>query len=263
MYNTTSTEFHPFGTNLSYHEFDDIVIQDPLPIQSYSWSDFPTIYQEESELLAHATKPTCSTGNVIDEDSMFFLSQYPSSPLYEANHKGYKTPLIEANSKTTNTSRKVISETSSKKKVRFAPFPDVRVYSLVLGDHPNCEDGLAIELGWEYRDFQTHSDHDIISKISKVTQDTMHPGKRHRRSCPRRSYLTRKKLLLDVAGCTEDDLNQRTLEAKTTSTERARSEREDYYYHLAFAKSLRKISLNSSATIFHCYWYGMLLLMPL
>jgi len=233
-YNTTSTEFHPFGTILSYHEFDDIVIQESLPIQSYSWSDFPTICQEESELVSHATKPVCSTRNVIDEDSMFFLSQCPTSSMLEA--KVRKTPVTAVYGKTTNTSRKVIPETSSTKKVRFAPFPEVRVYSLVLGDHPHCKDGLAIELGWEYNDLQNPNDENSCRKMSKEIKYTMYPGKRPRIRCPRRPYLTRRRLLLDVAGCTEDELNQRMIEAKMVSTERARSEREDYYYHLAFAK---------------------------
>lgn len=105
-------------------------------------------------------------------------------------------------------------------KVRFAPTLEVRTHSIVLGDHPWCEDGLAVELGWDYevsRDicqpqkttklrepprFRLLADHnsiDINKKTKKVVQ---------------RSQQERKRLLLEVGGCSETELDIRSFQAK-------------------------------------------------
>lgn len=47
------------------------------------------------------------------------------------------------------------SQPSSKKArtgkhVKFSPALEVRTYSIVLGDHPQCKDGLPIECGWDF-----------------------------------------------------------------------------------------------------------------
>jgi len=115
----------------------------------------------------------------------------------------------------------------------------VRTYSLVLGDHPLCDDGLAIELGWDY-------DEDVVpaSPQQQQAQQPSSPQQQqtqtHQTShgCSRRSYLLRKQLLLDVAGCTKEELDQRTrdLEEERTRLERTRSHREDYFYGLAFKR---------------------------
>ena len=51
-------------------------------------------------------------------------------------------------------------------------------------------------------------------------------------------YLLRKQLLLDVAGCTKEELDQRirAIETRPYSKKRVRSDQEDYFYRLAFAK---------------------------
>lgn len=100
----------------------------------------------------------------------------------------------------------------------------IRTYSVVLGDHPLCDDGLAIELGWEYSDDE-HYD---------ANKNLVQPP----RPCQKRSYLSRKQLLLDVAGCTKEELDQRSreLEARKALSERHRMHREEYYYSLAINK---------------------------
>ena len=55
------------------------------------------------------------------------------------------------------------------KSVRFSDTIEMRNYSVVLSDHPLCEDGLAVELGWYYDpndvdliDLDTHEEYKSI-----------------------------------------------------------------------------------------------------
>lgn len=42
-----------------------------------------------------------------------------------------------------------LSTTRTERRVRFAPLMRVRTHTLVLGDHPLCTGGMALQLGWE------------------------------------------------------------------------------------------------------------------
>ena len=97
---------------------------------------------------------------------------------------------------------------------------------MVLGDHPLCDDGLAIELGWDYSD-----DDGMDMEEDKHVRSA-------KGTCEKRSYLSRKQLLLDVAGCTKEELDQRTkdLETQRSLRQQAQAYRDDYYYLMAFAK---------------------------
>merc|ERR1712146_593962 len=106
----------------------------------------------------------------------------------------------------------------------FAPSLEIRTYSVVLGDHPGCEDGLAIELGWDYEkeprvvDLQLHEDCRRMPLSPVAQHGTNSPHNRYNRnrhtsnrcSCSRRSHLERKSMLLEIAGCTVEELNERT-----------------------------------------------------
>ena len=98
---------------------------------------------------------------------------------------------------------------SSQRNVRFSQHLKVRTYNLVLGDHPLCSNGLAIEHGWDY---DSHHGEKIDMQLHEGAS-TWSSSSRHLRnniSCPRRSHLDKKRLLLEVAGCSEDELNERT-----------------------------------------------------
>ena len=224
------TEIRSFGKLMSSHYFDAIVIQQPLHTEeTYSWSEFPTVLQKESELISSRPR------KAADDELPKLSSPSPSPSLANSTHDVRKDPTIEIGAQ----DKIGKSKQSTKKTVRFAPVPQVRIYSLVLGDHPHCDDGLAIELGWEYSDALSMTS---LENYKSIGNDNGYSGRSQssRKSGGlRRSYLARKKLLLDVADCTNEELNQRLQEAKLSERQRARIERENYYYHLAFAGSRR------------------------
>lgn len=124
---------------------------------------------------------------------------------------------------TTTTQRQSVTPSKSKscdsqlttKGVRFAPTKVVRTHSLVLGDHPMCEDGLALQLGWDYEESK-----DIIKPLSSQNAEWNVPrwrrllrptGPTTNTEGPAKllSLQERKKLLKEVAGCSEAELEKR------------------------------------------------------
>ena len=223
----SSNDFPLFGTTMSTSfGMEGIVIQRPLATESYSWSDL-SIVQDDSSMLSPPTPFVSQSPSSCSQNHQY---GFPNRPISDGASMQFS--VSESTLSSTSTSS-TTSSTSSKRSVRFAPSPMIRTYSLVLGDHPCCDDGLAIELGWEYcddddEDNEQNQNRNQNQIINTIKQD----------ACQKRPYLSRKQLLLDVAGCTKEELDQRSreLEARKALIERNRSYREDYYYCLAFAE---------------------------
>jgi hypothetical protein len=140
----------------------------PIIDTFYSWSDFPIVVHHEE---------------IRDDDDNSV----------DINYDCYRPiPMITASSYYTEKTKDVSS-------VRFASSLDVRTFSVILGDHPWCEDDLPIELGWEYNMKQVEDDNQDTNSISYHNQlPTSSPS--------RLSYLERKNLLINVAGYTKKEL---------------------------------------------------------
>merc|ERR1719148_286443 len=107
--------------------------------------------------------------------------------------------LLDGSSDSSSTSS-LRNSFSSQRNVRFSQYLEVRTYNLVLGDHPLGSNGLAIEHGWDY------DSHDGKKIDMKLREDCKHTAIWSRQ----RSHLDKKRLLLEVAGCSEQELNERT-----------------------------------------------------
>lgn len=250
---TANAEYPLFGTMPS------LTIQRPLPTESYSsWSDFPVAVVEEetykynngscfqqqhndndndsfsSSSSSFCSLSTSSSSSTLSSSSsstasMNSMNNMSMSLSSEAESEADAASSETETKKRTATTASPSSSSSSllrrrRRSVRFAPSLEVRTYSLVLGDHPLCDDGLAIELGWEYDekegrkiDLRIHEDCKLLTVLSTTYTSSsrggiMHHchGHSHNNYCSRRSYLQRKQLLLNVAGCTAHELEQRT-----------------------------------------------------
>jgi len=236
-----STEFPLFGTmaSPSSRGMEAIQIQRPLPTESYSWNDFPIGLQDHSETASASMSATtynhayydCASSHIpqhsMETSSSSVFSSLPASIASTASESSIST-VGSSSSPSTAHRRAASLESTTKRRnnVRFAPSSHVRTYSLVLGDHPLCDDGLAIELGWDY------NEEDRIGETSSRGD-----GSTVKSVCERRSYLSRKQLLLDVAGCTAEELDERKRDSETE----ARNKREDDFYHRALATSKRPL----------------------
>jgi hypothetical protein len=87
-----------------------------------------------------------------------------------------------------------------RRSVRFEQYIEIRTYSIILGDHPSCEDGYSIELGNDV----VSVDRIIDLKNDNCSQQQRRlPSKLHRRS-----FIERKQLLIEVGGYTEQELEK-------------------------------------------------------
>ena len=174
--------------------------------------------------------------NAIDNEPMHTLSAVGRKTNEKRLSKSLSMISLSSSSSSVTTSASSLSKHPKRRRrdgVRFAEHMSVRTYSILLGDHPFCEDGLAIELGWEYDSYAGQSLPMTILTDSRNRDDRQQrhpnehgetetnedecctqycnnkPGRGER--CPRRSQEDRKRLLLEVAGCSEKELDRRSL----------------------------------------------------
>jgi len=117
-------------------------------------------------------------------------------------------------------------------KVRFAPTHEIREYNLILGDHPMCEDGLAIDMGWEYEITKDLCQNPVLQtklqstksprwrtlgRTPPTTQRDISPTNNNLGGAKLRSYEERKQLLLSAGGITEAELGHQLLQMRLES----------------------------------------------
>jgi hypothetical protein len=192
-----------------------------VKVSSYSWSNFPIIIIHEEEESSESSSDDCeSTDDDDDDDNDDCFIDYdacdkttitttlpPSSPSPPARRRRnrstfYDSNDIESNSNNTNCAIEDDASLSSgstkqshqsqdkRRSVRFEQHIEIRTYSIILGDHPWCEDGYSIELG-----------NDVLS-VDRIDLNDSPSQLRHR------SFRERKQLLIDVGGYTEKELEK-------------------------------------------------------
>jgi len=179
------------GVLLSSLSLSAFMIQRPEPDVSFSWSDFPMVVKEDNKHTRYASSSSSSSGSSISNHSS-------SSTLSDFSSTSSRMNLLEES--TSSSTRTATRDLCSQRNVRFSQHLEVRTYNLVLGDHPLGSNGLAIENGWEY------DSHDGEKIDMNLHEDCKHNINWSRQ----RSHLDKKRLLLEVAGCSIEELNERT-----------------------------------------------------
>lgn len=131
------------------------IIQDTKLI--FDWSDFPCesdYDMDESSFNMHQSNiwscSPCSEEFVYNTKSLSdsLESSVEQSPrLYSTINYIAPTSPKESNSEQGNKKRRIIS-----KSVKFASSLEIRTYSVILGEHPCCIGGLALQCGWDYNE---------------------------------------------------------------------------------------------------------------
>lgn len=115
--------------------------------------------------------------------------------------------------------------------VRFSDIVEVRTHSVILGDHPSCKDGFALDLGWEYNDSLKSICNCPEPKNGSSWKKLSSPFSsrkraRTQRTRPQRlSYHDRYFRLLEVAGCTELELLEREKQILDEAIEKEEQQR--------------------------------------
>lgn len=194
--------------------------------------DFDPAYDEATIPVNSMVKPESAATTSIPESSIaerIKLHQDLSSswPCNKHRCKAHADKPKQNKKKKQQRRRSMLSSTPSynnKKnqkttKVRFSPTLEVRTHNIVLGDHPFCEDGLALELGWDYEDSRDICGCGVVHKPPRwrrLIPNYPYPKRCLRSSSPPRhlSAVERKRLLLEVGGCSEIEIRLRQFQTR-------------------------------------------------
>jgi hypothetical protein len=143
-------------------------------------------------------------------DDISLVSSEVSIPSYDtissSSSSVCSTDEEEDTNKTINTVTKEENSTGMqqhrKKHVSFAPLARVRVHTIVLGDHPMCTGGMALQLGWESSSTQ------YIPLRQNHQKDNVHIHRRTAMNQLRLSYSQRRQRLQELTGLTTWQLLQ-------------------------------------------------------
>mmetsp|Transcript_31868 Transcript_31868/g.34237 ORF Transcript_31868/g.34237 Transcript_31868/m.34237 type:complete len:219 (+) Transcript_31868:122-778(+) len=177
---------------LSSLSLSAFMIQRPEPDVSFSWSDFPMVVKEDNKHKRYASSSSSSSSGCSMSNH-----SHSSSTLSDFSSTSSSMNLLDESTSSSSTRTR---DLSSRRNVHFSQHLAVRTYSLVLGDHPLGSNGLAIEHGWDY------DSHEGEKVDMQLREDWKHTTNWSRQ----RSHLEKKRLLLEVAGCSKQELNQRT-----------------------------------------------------
>ena len=214
--------------------------------KSFTWSDFPCYSYDEDDLMASSTSsfismptssPSCAyasntttINNIrteIDNDDddndndislsklTFSLRDYiprtvPPSPTSCRDFLTMDDTVIDDIPQssslpiTTNPRR-------MPQQVSFAPLVRVRTHTIVLGDHPLCSGGMALQLGWESSPTQYMPLNTGIRSLDDGTHSwtmmrSTHPKSKRTLSQLRLNYPQRRQRLMELTGYTSAQL---------------------------------------------------------
>jgi len=136
---------------------------------SFGWADIP-----------------CQ-GDIMDE-SAFVDHCLGSDPISSTWMDPQPQPITRTPKPTQSLKRKLSS-------VTFSPLAEIRTYDIVLGDHPFCRGGMALQCGWQYGETQVCELESLIA------------NKRHRSAKQLCLDLAeRRQRLLDFTGLSDTEL---------------------------------------------------------
>jgi hypothetical protein len=123
---------------------------------TFGWSDFPCQGDDLLPSSASRIEESTSSSSLLSD----YIPRTPPLSLPRLKQPIAPPPsptsccTIEEEKKIFPSTCKVemplsTSERPQERRVRFAPLTRVRTHTLVLGDHPLCSGGMALQLGWE------------------------------------------------------------------------------------------------------------------
>ena len=173
-----SAPLPPFHAPTGVEERMKLSVTPSAPQATFSWTDFPILQQYNPELVF---EPCCDSKQEASYDSPFSSI----SPTHSHSSSFSSTFSADDSLISTACSEK---QSSSLKRVSFAPAIQVREYAVIIGDHPSC-DALPLTLDWKHSETQQR---DYESKPRHATRLT----------------FNERKNLLRTMGISEDEMAQ-------------------------------------------------------
>lgn len=140
----------PFMISIPFHQREaEKASSKPF---TFDWSDIPIV--GEHDFYSSPPGSPTSVHHVNTYPSVAYEpSHFQTEPMKISSHISHQTRVLSRKSKQFASSSAESSTTptprsTKSKKVSFSSILEIRTHSLVLGDHPNCLGGMALECGW-------------------------------------------------------------------------------------------------------------------
>jgi hypothetical protein len=186
----------PFMISLSCQREAEKASSKPF---TFDWSDIPIVGEHDS----YSSPPGSPTS--VQHVNTYEPSHFQTEPTKIASHLSYQTRVAMRTRKQFASSTAESSTTvrprsikSNEKKVSFSSILEIRTHSLVLGDHPSCIGGMALECGWNQC-----KDPEIVDLDTFENAST-----KQRTSALRLDYSQRLERLQEATGLTGSQLLQ-------------------------------------------------------
>jgi hypothetical protein len=123
---------------------------------TFDWSDIPIVGEHDSYSSPPGSPTSVHHVNIYPSIA-YEPSHFQTEPTKLSSRTSYQTRVLLRKSKqfassstesSSSTTQILRSTKSNGKKVSFSSILEIRTYSLVLGDHPSCLGGMALECGW-------------------------------------------------------------------------------------------------------------------
>lgn len=135
-----------FGNNSSNSES---VVSITAPVMDttskiFGWSDFPC---QGQDLMSVSSSVSSFDTLDYSDDSSQEEDEVPAAPLEtSASPRSSIVHNLDAFTSSASTTKKH----QRKRRVSFEPVLHVRTYDVILGDHPCCVGGMALQCAWEH-----------------------------------------------------------------------------------------------------------------
>lgn len=192
----------PFMISLSCQREGEMASSKPF---TFDWSDIP-IVREHDSYCSPPGSPT-SVQHVNTYPSLTYEpSHFQTEPTKLASQTSYQSRVTIRRNKqfassstdSSPTTKRPTSSKSNQKIVKFSDILEIRTHSLVLGDHPSCMGGMALECGWNRCEDSEIVNLDIFENASTKRQS----------SALRLDYSQRLERLQEATGLTGSQLLQ-------------------------------------------------------
>jgi hypothetical protein len=186
----------PFMISLSCQREAEKASSKPF---TFDWSDIPIVGEHDS----YSSPPGSPTS--VQHVNTYEPSHFQTEPTKMPSHLSYQSRAAMRTRKQfafstaeSSTTIRPKSIKSNEKKVSFSSILEIRTHSLVLGDHPSCIGGMALECGWNRGEDQKIIDLDTFENSSPKRES----------SALRLNYSQRLERLQEATGLTGSQLLQ-------------------------------------------------------
>lgn len=189
-------------------------------LSTFDWGDFPVVSTEECDFPVHIYDQQRSQTQTQVPTGISFFERRPALPqttIATTTRRFHPTadddtecfqsnPIPSKPLQVVSVCAPSKNSSSRQRNVHFSDIISVRCHNLILGDHPCCSGGLAMESSWDYE--EEFVNFDVFEQASL----------KRRSSQLRLSYIQRRNRLMEATGFTGAELLRQEYQMMTAAS---------------------------------------------